>query len=94
MKCGCRKFSTILLDNAVKYSREKGEIRLHAEQGDNGEIVLSVSDSGVGIGKNDLPRIFERFYRADKARSPESIRRHRPRSFDRQTYRPTARRAC
>jgi two-component system phosphate regulon sensor histidine kinase PhoR len=63
-----------LLDNAVKYSREKGEIRLHAEQDDDDEIVLSVSDSGVGIGKNDLPRIFERFYRADKARSPESIR--------------------
>jgi two-component system phosphate regulon sensor histidine kinase PhoR len=63
-----------LLDNAVKYSHEKGEIRLHAEQGNNGEIALSVSDSGVGIGKNDLPRIFERFYRADKARSPESIR--------------------
>jgi len=63
-----------LLDNAVKYSHEKGEIRLRAEQSDNGEIALSVSDSGVGIGKNDLPRIFERFYRADKARSPESIR--------------------
>jgi two-component system, OmpR family, phosphate regulon sensor histidine kinase PhoR len=63
-----------LLDNAVKYSREKGEIRLHAEQDDGDEIVLSVSDNGVGIGKNDLPRIFERFYRADKARSPESIR--------------------
>jgi len=63
-----------LLDNAVKYSHENGEIRLHAEQGDDDEIALSVSDSGVGIGKNDLPRIFERFYRADKARSPESIR--------------------
>jgi two-component system, OmpR family, phosphate regulon sensor histidine kinase PhoR len=63
-----------LLDNAVKYSHEKGEIRLHAEQGKNGEIALSVSDGGVGIAKNDLPRIFERFYRADKARSPESIR--------------------
>jgi two-component system phosphate regulon sensor histidine kinase PhoR len=63
-----------LLDNAVKYSREKGEIRLHAEQRDDDEIALSVSDNGVGIGKNDLPRIFERFYRADKARSPESIR--------------------
>lgn len=63
-----------LLDNAVKYSPEKGEIRLHAEQCDDDEIALSVSDSGVGIGKNDLPRIFERFYRADKARSPESIR--------------------
>jgi two-component system, OmpR family, phosphate regulon sensor histidine kinase PhoR len=63
-----------LLENAVKYSRENGEIRLHAEQLDDGQIALSVSDSGIGIGKNDLPRIFERFYRADKARSPESIR--------------------
>ncbi|PYL17274.1 MAG: cell wall metabolism sensor histidine kinase WalK, partial [Verrucomicrobia bacterium] len=61
-------------DNAVKYSHENGEIRLHAEQGDDDEIALSVSDSGVGIGKNDLPRIFERFYRADKAHTPESIR--------------------
>lgn len=63
-----------LLDNAVKYSPAKGKIRLHAEQSNDDEIALSVSDSGVGIGKNDLPRIFERFYRADKARSPESIR--------------------
>ncbi len=62
-----------LLDNAVKYSRENGGVRLRAEQG-RGEIALSVSDDGVGIDKNDLPRIFERFYRADKARSPEGIR--------------------
>jgi len=62
-----------LLDNAVKYAREEGEVRLRAEQvGD--EVALSVSDSGVGIGENDLPRIFERFYRVDKARSPEGIR--------------------
>jgi two-component system phosphate regulon sensor histidine kinase PhoR len=59
-----------LLDNGVKYSRANGEIRLRAEQqGD--EIALSVSDNGVGISKADLPRIFERFYRADKSRSPE-----------------------
>jgi two-component system phosphate regulon sensor histidine kinase PhoR len=57
-----------LLDNAVKYSDERGEIRLGAERRD-GEIALSVSDSGVGISAEDLPRIFERFYRADKARS-------------------------
>jgi two-component system phosphate regulon sensor histidine kinase PhoR len=62
-----------LLDNALKYSSEDGEIRLQAEQrGD--EIALSVGDHGTGIGKGDLPRIFERFYRADKARSPEGIR--------------------
>ncbi len=59
-----------LLDNAVKYSRENGEIRLQAAQ-HGSEIVLSVSDNGIGIGKDDLPRIFERFYRADKARSRE-----------------------
>ena len=62
-----------LLDNAVKYSREHGEIRLQARQRDK-EIVLSVSDKGIGIGKEDLPRIFERFYRVDKARTAENIR--------------------
>ena len=62
-----------LLDNAVKYSREHGEIRLMARQRDE-EIVLSVSDDGIGISKEDLPRIFERFYRADKARTAENIR--------------------
>src|SRR6476469_5968805 len=62
-----------LLDNAVKYSRERGEIRLSARQRD-GEIELTVSDDGIGIAKEDLPRIFERFYRADKARRPEKVR--------------------
>ena len=62
-----------LLDNAVKYSREHGEIRLSARQRD-GEIELAVSDDGIGIAKEDLPRIFERFYRADKARSPDKVR--------------------
>jgi len=62
-----------LLDNAVKYSREHGEIRLIARRHEN-EIVLNVSDNGVGISEEDLPRIFERFYRVDKARSTESIR--------------------
>ncbi len=62
-----------LVDNAVKYSRERGEIRLSARERD-GEIELTVSDDGIGIAKEDLPRIFERFYRADKARSPEKVR--------------------
>ena len=62
-----------LLDNAVKYSYEHGEIRLQARQRDK-EIVLSVSDKGIGMGKEDLPRIFERFYRVDKARTAENIR--------------------
>src|SRR5438552_4035380 len=62
-----------LLDNAVKYSRERGEITLVARRREQ-QIVLSVSDNGIGISKDDLPRIFERFYRVDKARTPENIR--------------------
>ena len=59
-----------LLENAVKYSLENGEIRLQAARRGS-EIVLSVSDDGIGISKDDIPRIFERFYRADKARTRE-----------------------
>jgi two-component system phosphate regulon sensor histidine kinase PhoR len=59
-----------LLDNAVKYSNENGGIRLRAERRPN-LTVLSVSDEGIGISAEDLPRIFERFYRTDKARSRE-----------------------
>jgi two-component system, OmpR family, phosphate regulon sensor histidine kinase PhoR len=59
-----------LLDNAVKYSQSSGVITLRAVvEGDR--MRISVSDEGVGIRENDLPRIFERFYRADKARSRE-----------------------
>jgi two-component system phosphate regulon sensor histidine kinase PhoR len=61
-----------LLDNAVKYSREQGEIRVTARNCD-GQIEVNVSDDGIGIAKEDLPRIFERFYRVDKARSPEKV---------------------
>lgn len=59
-----------LLDNAVKYSNRNGEIQLAAEQR-NGQVTLTVRDRGIGISREDLPRIFERFYRADKARSRE-----------------------
>ena len=59
-----------LLDNAVKYSNKGGQIHLGSERRGN-EIALSVSDTGIGITPEDLPRIFERFYRADKARSRE-----------------------
>jgi two-component system phosphate regulon sensor histidine kinase PhoR len=61
-----------LLDNAVKYSHESGQIRLGARRRDD-EIELSVSDTGIGIHKDDLPRIFERFYRVDKARTQDKI---------------------
>jgi two-component system, OmpR family, phosphate regulon sensor histidine kinase PhoR len=59
-----------LLDNAVKYSHPGGKIRLEAVHRDHA-VEISVSDTGIGIPDQDLPRIFERFYRADKARSRE-----------------------
>jgi two-component system, OmpR family, phosphate regulon sensor histidine kinase PhoR len=59
-----------LLDNAVKFSPQNGQIRLRATPSDS-NMVLSVTDYGIGIGKEHLSRIFERFYRADKARSRE-----------------------
>ena len=59
-----------LLDNAVKYSHQNGRILIQAGAPDQ-EVVLSVRDEGVGIAANDLPRVFERFYRADRARSRE-----------------------
>jgi two-component system, OmpR family, phosphate regulon sensor histidine kinase PhoR len=59
-----------LLDNAVKYSKPGGTITVQAQlEGD--QIHLSVRDQGIGIRESDVPRIFERFYRADKARSRE-----------------------
>jgi two-component system, OmpR family, phosphate regulon sensor histidine kinase PhoR len=59
-----------LLDNAVKYSPSGSSISLQAAtRGDR--MRISVSDQGIGIRESDLPRIFERFYRADKARSRE-----------------------
>lgn len=59
-----------LLDNAVKYSGANGRIRIQAAS-PNQEVVISVHDEGIGIAPADLPRIFERFYRADRARSRE-----------------------
>jgi two-component system phosphate regulon sensor histidine kinase PhoR len=59
-----------LLDNAVKYSKPGGTVFLRAESaGDS--VRISVADQGIGIPENDLPRVFERFYRADKSRSSE-----------------------
>lgn len=57
-----------LIDNAIKYSGEKKNVRVEAVQEEK-EIIVSVRDQGCGIEKNHLSRIFERFYRADKARS-------------------------
>src|SRR5438067_334500 len=59
-----------LLDNAVNYSPKGGLITTTASKCDD-RVVLSVADQGPGIPTADLPRIFERFYRADKARGRE-----------------------
>ena len=57
-----------LVDNAIKYTPSGGEVR--ATWGvDRGSAFVTVSDSGIGIDASDLPHIFERFYRVDKARS-------------------------
>jgi len=57
-----------LLDNAIKYTPERGSVIATVNSKDN-RAVLEVADSGLGISANDLPHIFDRFYRADKARS-------------------------
>jgi two-component system, OmpR family, sensor histidine kinase VicK len=58
-----------LLSNAVKYTPEGGTITVRARRRSDGSAEVSVSDTGIGIPKKDLERIFERFYRVDKARS-------------------------
>lgn len=60
-----------LLDNAIKYTERGGRVEVSAEEWDGG-LRVSVRDTGMGIPESDLPRLFERFYRVDKARSREA----------------------
>ena len=59
----------ILVDNAAKYTEEKGEIILGTGVGPNNSVYLRVQDSGIGMNENDVGHMFERFYRADEART-------------------------
>ncbi|WP_435011717.1 sensor histidine kinase [Tundrisphaera lichenicola] len=59
-----------LIDNAIKYTPEGGWIRVVCRPTDQA-VSIDVADSGIGIPRDDLPRVFERFYRVDKARSRE-----------------------
>jgi len=57
-----------LVDNAVKYTPQGGSVAIRATE-DDGRTIVSVSDTGIGIPQSDVARIFDRFYRVDKARS-------------------------
>jgi heavy metal sensor kinase len=66
-----RRLFLILIDNAVKYTPANGQVEVSLHRND-GFAVAEVRDTGIGIAESDLPSVFERFYRADKARSRES----------------------
>ncbi|MCX6538368.1 MAG: ATP-binding protein [Acidobacteria bacterium] len=61
----------ILMDNAVKYTPAPGRVSLSLKTTPDGAVV-EVADTGIGIGADDLPKVFNRFYRADKARTHDS----------------------
>lgn len=61
----------ILLDNAVKYSPKRSIVAIQSEKTD-GSVKISVQDEGIGIKENDLPHIFDRFYRADTSRRKQN----------------------
>jgi two-component system phosphate regulon sensor histidine kinase PhoR len=58
-----------LMANAIKFNRPGGEVRVSATVNERHQVAIVIADTGVGIPSQDLPRIFERFYRIDKARS-------------------------
>ncbi len=61
-----------LVDNAIKYSPKGGQVRVAATRGPDRRVAVAVADDGCGIPARDLDRIFERFYRVDRARSRET----------------------
>ncbi|MEA3397142.1 MAG: ATP-binding protein [Chloroflexota bacterium] len=63
-----RQVFTNLIHNAIKFTPPEGQVTISAQPAGD-EVVISVRDTGVGIPADDLPRIFERFYKADRARS-------------------------
>ena len=61
----------ILVDNAIKYTTSGGSVLVRFESANENKVSFSVADSGIGIAEEDLDKVFERFYRVDKARSRE-----------------------
>ena len=66
-----KQLMLILVDNAVKYTPSGGTITVRLTEPSTGKLVFSVADTGIGIAPEDQQRIFDRFYRVDKARSRE-----------------------
>ena len=66
-----KQLAIILVDNAIKYTPEGGAVLVRLESADDTRAVFAVMDSGIGIAPEDLDKVFERFYRVDKARSRE-----------------------
>jgi two-component system phosphate regulon sensor histidine kinase PhoR len=67
---GLREILDNLLDNAVKYTPERGQVVVRCAH-EEGYVLIEVEDTGIGIAADDQPRVFERFYRVDRARSRE-----------------------
>jgi two-component system, OmpR family, sensor kinase len=67
-----RQALSILLDNAVKYTPEGGRVTMRIVE-ENGSVGVEVSDTGIGIPEDQIPHVFERFYRAEEARSTEGL---------------------
>jgi signal transduction histidine kinase len=61
----------VFIDNSIKYTEEGGVIKINSYK-KNKNLVLEIEDTGAGISKDDLPHIFDRFYRADKSRTKET----------------------
>ena len=64
-----RQLVLILVDNAVKYTPDGGKVTVDFRPAEKGKVTLAVQDTGIGIAKEDQEKIFDRFYRVDKARS-------------------------
>jgi heavy metal sensor kinase len=62
-----------LLDNAIKYTPSGGTVSVSVSENDERYVVITVKDTGIGISPDDLPRIFDRFYRCDQSRSQSGI---------------------
>ncbi|MFN3240459.1 MAG: sensor histidine kinase [Planctomycetota bacterium] len=66
-----RQIAGNLIDNALKYTPERGSVRVRLQSIDGNKLRLEVADTGIGLSPEDQERIFERFYRVDRARSRE-----------------------